>query len=62
MKWTTEKPTEPGWYWYRTSRQQLIVEVVRLREKMYVHNGHIADDLDDYTGEWQGPLTPNEAP
>ena len=22
MTWSTDKPTKPGWYWYRTTKQQ----------------------------------------
>ncbi|MEO5865285.1 MAG: hypothetical protein ABIQ79_09655 [Nitrospiraceae bacterium] len=33
-KWTTEKPTKPGWYWYRRVFRDTVdeAECVRLRE------------------------------
>ena len=53
MKWTTDKPTEPGWYWYRD---------IRNHKELYRPLYYAQDDIDDLHkwgseyGEWSGPL------
>jgi hypothetical protein len=61
QRWTLDKPTKPGWYWYREPR--LGPEVV----EVYQPNGPDTDYLEindcplsAFNGEWQGPLVPNE--
>lgn len=27
MKWTTEKPTEPGWYWFKNANGIVMQEI-----------------------------------
>ena len=61
MIWTTEKPTKPGWYWYRSECDGHTVKVIH----------YIDDDgdgpylatsedlaLNDLDGEWAGPVEP----
>ena len=61
MKWTTELPTEPGWYWLREYGQQPIIVRVKkdkdvpgilLAEAVYLN---IAVQI--LVGcEWAGPI------
>ena len=60
MTWTTDKPTVPGWYWYRP-----VGLPMRPRE-LFDYNGRLFirgfEWLDNVTtGEWAGPIeTPKE--
>jgi len=50
--WTKNKPTEPGWYWYK--RMGGDVDIVYVRwygKKLCIMNWEIADDA-----EWAGPI------
>lgn len=73
MKWTREKPTVPGWYWYREPRrvgtdedpQWLDPECVRVRiNPGGAFAGFQGSDSEDFVadchGEWAGPLSPPE--
>lgn len=58
---TTEKPTKPGWYWFRTNTENpTMVEVVKYKNVCMV----LEPDDDKgvevllYDGEWAGPLEP----
>lgn len=57
MKWTSEKPSVPGWYWWRDN----IVRVVYIGEyppgNLYIMGYH---NLRVAKGEWAGPLTEPE--
>lgn len=61
MTWTTDKPTRPGWYWWRydaTSPTPAIYHV-ELDHKALITRGWMNSALplvDD--GEWAGPLEP----
>jgi len=67
MVWTTEPPTEPGWYFKRLE-PGFVETVVR------VHRGDPVDDvytfMEDglvkyvvyFPGQWQGPITPDKKP
>jgi hypothetical protein len=66
QRWTRRKPTEPGWYWFRWDKDRDAIIVVvsiedcdwRVLEMGNTYSGAFAG----YTsGEFQGPLTPNEA-
>jgi hypothetical protein len=65
QRWTKRKPTEPGWYWWR-------FRVGKDPVAMKIGDDHIAKTnvftigtsvllIDELPGEWQGPITPNEA-
>lgn len=53
-EWTTEKPTVPGWYWYKGNWNAETVHVV------YAQNGRLYarwwDWVDEMNGQWAGPL------
>lgn len=63
--WSSRKPTQPGWYWYRDLSQPETVGIIQL---MVHQDGHLMD-LEDFgsrpltheyyeTFEWAGPLEP----
>lgn len=61
-KWTTEKPTSPGWYWYRKDPPAAptliycgaawdhLVDFAGLAEPVTFMTDHLME------GEWAGPL------
>jgi hypothetical protein len=57
MTWTTEKPTKPGWYWYRLHVNDQALVVVRV-EPEYDLVGPWGDgsdsQLSDMVGQWAG--------
>ena len=64
--WSRERPTKPGWYWWREEgRQPVIIHVVRCGE--IIQQPLLANFasgrrryLSDLAGEFQGPLEPKE--
>lgn len=58
FKWTTEQPTEPGWYWFRKtgpqkfSMQPHIVKVRKCEGQLCIMNWRIPDA---HT-QWSGPI------
>ena len=46
LAWTTEKPTKPGWYWWRSKFLGPEVRWVSTVKEIYSPN----------YGEWAGPL------
>jgi hypothetical protein len=80
QRWTRERPTEPGWYWWRVS-PNTCPDLVLLRKGGVGSEETVLCDVigtiergewsfsdkrccllkDLLSGEWQGPLTPNEA-
>ena len=73
MTWTTQKPTKPGWYWYRwPSNPQLGAEIIEITQPdgpdtdtLGMGNPYCGWTLDEYLAEhgpveWQGPLEPTE--
>ena len=61
QRWSKERPKEAGWYWYRNDSEPCILNIdwSELAERLYV-NCDGDDVLENYDGEWQGPITPNE--
>ena len=63
MKWTTDKPTVPGWYWWRSDskRGPIVVNVYRL-SKIWCCS--FPDDepcpVNYAKGEWAGPIAEPE--
>jgi len=61
MNWTTDKPTKPGWYWYRGECDGHTVKVIHFIDDdgdgPYLAT---SDDvaLNDLGGEWAGPVEP----
>jgi hypothetical protein len=64
LTWTSEKPTKPGWYWWRRGHADparliyhgaewdRIVDFAGLDEPVTFISGHLIE------GEWAGPLEP----
>jgi hypothetical protein len=66
MRWTRERPTQPGWYWWRHSsastpwiaRVNDGLEVGAINEALTVSE---VDHVDECGGEWCAiPLPPKE--
>lgn len=64
-RWTTERPTRAGWYWWRNlpEHDPAVVRIFTRNGFMRVDWGSKdADYLSPWTrdvgGEWQGPLEP----
>ena len=54
--WTSEKPTVPGWYWYKNEyRTPVLSPIVRQVTHQDLRLNHWPTH-----GEWSGPLTPPE--
>lgn len=67
LTWTTEKPTNPGWYWYGADKEVFpIIVAVQKREdmagfvKLFALFIESLDRLETETlpGQWAGPLLP----
>ena len=64
MDWKQGKPWQTGFYWYREPAlpgsvppHVTIVEVVICEESFVARLGEDGDqDLENFTGEWMGPL------
>ena len=61
MKWTSEKPTKPGWYWYRgeTDLNELIIWVSSDLRVVYPASLNFKSfAVDEVPGQWAGPIEP----
>ena len=68
MTWSTDKPTQPGWYWYRGNDyfdEDVIVEVKdSIGELCVFHYRFIAqgedevcpEPIESFRGQWAGPI------
>ena len=61
-KWTKTTPTEEGYYWWRFNNlsDEYIVKVAisSITDELCVYNGVYASvEMEDYEGEWCGPIT-----
>jgi hypothetical protein len=61
MTWTREKPTQPGWYWWRTGILCNAVKINFDRNETKLFLEKYGDPLHGYFvenlgGEWAGPL------
>jgi hypothetical protein len=64
MMWTTDKPTVPGWYWWRrtVARQPAKVYVLEFIESHNgLHNSRWGSVM-VLDGEWAGPINQPEEP
>lgn len=69
MKWTTDKPTQPGWYWIKDGSAARIVELeIGTFDGVYVAwvwqvGSRAQIPLERFNcGEWAGPIPePEEA-
>ena len=63
--WTSEKPTEAGWYWNRISGAVGIALITRRDGRLYAwlkfKDAWLTREgwLDYIHGEWLGPITPD---
>ena len=68
LKWTKEKPTIAGFYWWRLEEgcYQHIRKVVYVgytkRWIVSMYNSDVFENLDDNDGEWAGPIPEPEEP
>lgn len=69
LEWTTEKPAEPGLYWFRfyPDHEPAMVHVfvragINERELWLRHALPLIAEspVSDYDGQWAGPLEPPE--
>ena len=65
MKWTTDKPTEPGWYWWQEYRNEpsnrtiaYVSPVNGTLQALFIDGESLA--VDKCAGYFQGPITPQE--
>ena len=59
MKWTDEKPSEPGWYWYKPAggrKVPYILEVVSIRSRFLGRTPNGLTPVDYSFGQWSGPI------
>ena len=64
QRWTKRKPTEPGWYWWRNNGEPEMVHVTNPSVVLLCGDSRVFSTnmmIGHGTGEWQGPITPNEA-
>lgn len=60
--WTATKPTEAGWYWWRWSKKDdpevLWLSLIAGKLRVFtMSNENCEEYVDDYDGEWLGPIT-----
>lgn len=68
LRWTTDQPTVPGWYWFKYESDGRI-EMLRVINpelpylKLWVENHPWAPhttNVEDFEGQWAGPIEPPE--
>lgn len=57
--WTSEKPTEAGWYWYQGDTD-LDAVVVWVAPNMHLINLSHRGPVRAFDGKWLGPITPTD--
>lgn len=65
MTWTTQKPTTPGWYWYKEKYYACIVEVGPRQQLREFYDGMWVwftsgrqSKLPDLLGQWSSETNP----
>lgn len=63
LRWTSEKPIQPGWYWYRGLIDEADPLIVLVDEAGYFQWPDGAfEDVRQTDGQWAGPIAlPSEA-
>lgn len=64
MKWTTERPTKAGFYWYREGEADnfpVVVNVAPEHDFAGPWDDGSETRLSHMNGEWSGPLEPPDA-
>lgn len=69
LRWTREKPSQPGWYWWRNlnlkdeaDRGPFVYFVRDYAGEMAIGNARIKGFARFEQGDWAGPLTLPEEP
>jgi hypothetical protein len=63
LKWTSDLPTQEGWYWLREDENTRVVFVRLERELVYYEAMSEIDCCAALVeGEWYGPIAPPEYP
>ena len=68
MTWTTARPTQAGWYWYKPSPEHDYAEVLLVLGDdsedcpLFAMQNGVDVKLSRLEGEWQGPIEPGECP
>ena len=64
QRWSRERPTVPGWYWWRNVEMGYepdLAQIDMVDEKL---RAYFICEFEEWVnvmdGEWQGPITPNE--
>lgn len=64
QRWSRERPTVPGWYWYKGDLALYEVEAVYVYKDdgvLFVDTvNNYSEPVSDFEGEWQGPITPHD--
>lgn len=69
QRWSRNKPTVPGWYWWRRPGEEPTIAQVRasLHEGLFFYlpenegrEGSISVSVAWPDTEWQGPITPHD--
>ena len=65
LTWTTNKPTQPGWYWWRNKPGAEKIERVQLFDFVWLKEPYLGVEtqyarypVSTIIGEWAGPLEP----
>ena len=68
FKWTTEPPTEPGWYWVTYAGGVSVIKVRQDEKGLWIEDGYYSDQrlaIDSawkYHSHWLGPLPEPDLP
>ena len=75
MPWTRERPTKPGWYWFRwlkDDKQAVLVRPAKNIDSGLMFLWHRFEEISSCwicvahipkkDAEWQGPITPQGEP
>jgi hypothetical protein len=63
-KWTTERPTQPGWYWHKTTNDRSMIFLSILLVYDLENGGPLVagheelKPVDQLGGQWAGPIEP----
>lgn len=63
LRWTSEPPTEEGWYWWREGPASATIEIVEIRGKVAFflnrYGRSVARTAPYYRGQWwPAPIAP----
>ena len=64
MNWTTEKPTQPGYYWCRQQLTSSIVQLQGNETELFLFSFEtrtvirVHDEIENGDAQWYGPLAP----